>query len=866
MPLSSGERLGPYEILAPLGAGGMGEVYRARDTRLGRDVAVKVLPASFAQDAERLRRFEQEARAAGALNHPNILAIHDIGSHDGSPYLVSELLEGQTLRERLTESVLPLRKALDYAVQIANGLGTAHEKGIVHRDLKPENLFITGDGRVKILDFGLAKLSPIVSQADAAENSPTMASGAGPLTHPGVVLGTVGYMSPEQVRGRAADHRSDIFSLGTVLYEMVSGQRAFRGDSSVETMNAILKEDPPEIPATNRSFPPALERLIRRCLEKSPEERFQSARDLAFALDALSGHSGSSATQAALIAPSELRKRWLLPAAAIAVFVVIASGSFFAGLWKGRASDSRPVTFQPMTYRPQTIFRAAFAPDGKTFVYSAALTGNRPELFVLTADYPEPRSLGLKDAQLLSVSSNGELALLIKAQFLGQRLFEGTLARMPLAGGAPREILEGVREADWALDGEGLAIIRSVNGKDRLEFPAGKVLYETPGYVSNPRFSPDGQHIAFFVHPVKFDDRGGVAVVDLAGKATNLSDGYWGLEGLAWTQDGKEILYSAGNSYSKFVVYAVTLSGTRREALQSAGGITIQDVSRAGRWLVTRDDVRSDMYGMAPGAKAEQFLSFLDFSHPADLTADGRMMLFTEFSGVWGINYAVCIRKLDGSVPVRLGEGEAAGLSPDGKWALARIFSSPPQLALYPTGPGDARKLNRGNLENISSAAWYHDGKRVLICGNEPGKPSRCYSLDIEGGQPRAVTPDGTSAGLVSPDSKQILAQQSSGALALFPAEGGEPRPLAFLSSNDSLIRWSADGRSVFVFSATALPGVIERVDVATGRRSVVKRLVPPDLTGVLKINSVAITEDGSAYAYGFNQHHASLYLVDGAR
>jgi Tol biopolymer transport system component len=866
MSLSAGERLGPYEILAPLGAGGMGEVYRARDTRLGRDVAVKVLPASFASDAERLRRFEQEARTAGALNHPNILAIHDIGSHDGSPYLVSELLEGQTLRERLTESLLPLRKSLDYAVQIASGLGAAHEKGIVHRDLKPENLFLTSDGRVKILDFGLAKLSPLVPPADASENSPTLASAASPLTHPGVVLGTVGYMSPEQVRGRAADHRSDIFSFGTILYEMISGQRAFRGDSSVETMNAILKEDPAEIPATNRSFPPALERLIRRCLEKSPDERFQSARDLAFALDALSGHSGSSATQAALVTAADQRKRWLLPAAALALFAVVAGGSFFAGLWKGRVSGSKVVSFQPMTFRPQTIFRAAFAPDGKSFVYSAALAGNRPELFVLSSDYPEPRSLGLKDAQLLSVSSKGELALIIKAQYIAHRLFEGTLARMPLGGGAPREILDGVREAAWAPDGEGLAIIRTVGGKDRLEFPAGKVLYETAGYVSDLRFSPDGQHIGFLTHPFKYDDRGGVAVVDLSGKATTLADGFWGLEGLAWTRDGKEVLFSAGNSYSMFVIHAITLAGRRREALESAGGLTIQDVSQDGRWLVTRDDIRPEVMGMAPGDKSEHSLSFLDFTDPRDITADGRTLLFTEESGVFGANYAVFIRKMDGSPPVRLGEGSASSFSPDGKWALSVIPTSPVQLALYPTGAGEPRKLNRGNLENVDSAGWYSDGKRILVCGNEPGRASRCYEEKLPDGQPRPVTPEGTSRGLISPDGKQIVTWRGSGDFALYPAEGGEPRPLPFLGAHDEHIRWSADSRTLLVFSRADLPTQVEKVDIATGRRTLVKRLVPPDLTGVLGFNFVAITEDASAYAYAYMQQRSSLFLITGAR
>src|SRR5499433_3101882 len=282
--IAGATRLGPYEIIAPLGAGGMGEVYRARDTRLGRDVAVKVLPSSFAEDKERLQRFQQEACAAGALNHPNILVIHHIDTHEGAPYIVSELLEGETLRQRLGGSAFAQRRAIDYASQIARGLAAAHEKGIVHRDLKPDNVFVTNDGRIKLLDFGIAKLT----QPDGTPSQTDIPTRRVD-TDPGKVMGTVGYMSPEQVRGRAADHRSDIFSLGAILYEMLCGNRAFRRESGVETMNAILKEDPPELSQTNHNVAPALQRVVDHCLEKNPEERFQSARDLAFALEALSG-------------------------------------------------------------------------------------------------------------------------------------------------------------------------------------------------------------------------------------------------------------------------------------------------------------------------------------------------------------------------------------------------------------------------------------------------------------------------------------------------------------------------------------------------------------------------------------------------
>src|SRR5271156_2111426 len=325
MPLPIGSKFGPYEIVAPIGAGGMGEVYRARDTRLGREVAIKVLPESFSRDAERLRRFEQEARSVAALNHPNILAIHDIGESGGAPFLVSELLEGHSLRKELDSGPVPTRRAVDYGTQLANGLAAAHDKGIVHRDLKPENVFVCADGRIKILDFGLAKLAkPAMSAEERVTQGASMQE-----TTPGIVLGTVGYMSPEQVRGEPADARSDIFALGTILYEMFSGQRAFRRDTSAETMTAILKEDPPEITTAGKPIAPALERIVRRCLEKKPLQRFQSARDLAFNLEGLSGVSSSSAVAAA---PAVREARtWILPLAAAVIALILIAGLVFVG-------------------------------------------------------------------------------------------------------------------------------------------------------------------------------------------------------------------------------------------------------------------------------------------------------------------------------------------------------------------------------------------------------------------------------------------------------------------------------------------------------------------------------------------------------
>jgi serine/threonine protein kinase len=321
--IAQGSRLGPYEVLAPLGAGGMGEVYRARDPRLGREVAIKVLPASFSKDADRLHRFEREARAAGILTHPNITAVFDVGSQDGAPYVVSELLEGEVLQAALTGGRLSTRRAVDYAIQLAHGLAAAHEKGIVHRDLKPENVFVTRDGRLKILDFGLAKLTHAKEGSPDQTNQPTASLG----TEPGVVLGTLGYMSPEQLRGRPADARSDIFSFGAILYEMLSGRRAFRGDSAADTMSAILRDDPPDLSLTDQNISPTLERIVRHCLEKNPEQRFQSARDLAFDLEALSGVPAPAPRVVAIRVGAPRR---LLSIAAVATAIVAA---YVVGGW-----------------------------------------------------------------------------------------------------------------------------------------------------------------------------------------------------------------------------------------------------------------------------------------------------------------------------------------------------------------------------------------------------------------------------------------------------------------------------------------------------------------------------------------------------
>jgi len=828
MVLTEGTVIGPYKVLGFLGAGAMGEVYRASDVRLNREVAIKVLLARFSADPERLRRFDQEARTAGSLNHPNLVSILDVGTHDGMPYVVTELLHGETLRERMSGAGLPLRKVIEYGIQVARGLSAAHARGIIHRDLKPENLFVTNDGAVKILDFGLAKLVH-----PDGPGGPGADSLAGTMTESGMILGTVGYMAPEQARGLPAGAASDIFAFGCVLYEMMTGVRAFHRDTQVETMVAILNEDPPAFPARLRGEVPGLIGLVMRCLEKEPGERFESARDLAYGMAIMSSVADEMA--------------------------------------RARDGATTPVsatdtTFRRLTFRRGSILRARFTPDGHSVVYGASWEGQPVEPYWMHLGSPEGRSLGHPGTDIFSVARNGELALCLKRRNRSGFVNSGTLARMPLGGGSPRQLLQNVDEADWNPEGTQLAVVRDVNGMGQLEYPLGRVLFQTTGWVSHPRVSRDGKLVAFIHHELVSNDGGSVTVVDLEGSVRVLSPDWGTIRGLAWSSDGSEVWFTAHPEGAGRNLHSVSLEGVQRVLHQVPGQLCIQDVLPDGRALLTHSNERQAIMVQAAGDSHERDLSWLDWSLLRDISQDGQWVLISESGEGGGDVGTVCIRMTDGSPAVQLGTGDPIQFSPDGAWVLAirREPGSLPHLLVMPTGVGEQREIDTQGIR-CRTARWMPDGRHLMLAGNRGDEPVQLHKLDMETG---ALTPIGAlgqmaSAFEVSPDGRWVAMRVGDAPWMLYPVDGGDPRPIPGLRPDDEIQPWTMESNSVLVVGATTLPARIERIDLETGARTLFRELMPPDTSGVSSMRGFRFTPDGRTYGYTFAVQLDDLYLVE---
>ena len=858
MTLRTGDRLGPYEIVALLGAGGMGEVYKARDTRLGRDVAIKVLPAHLSANPELRARFEREARAISQLNHPHICSLYDIGRQDDIDYLVMEYLEGETLAARIKKDALPLADLLRFGIEIARALDCAHSSGIVHRDLKPGNVMLTKGG-AKLMDFGLARATGLTPEPGGLSASPTASR---PLTAEGTIVGTFQYMTPGQLEGKEADARVDIWALGCVLYEMATGKRAFEGTSQASLIAAILKETPRPMADEQPLTPPTLERIVKRCLEKDPDNRFQSARDLAFALEDITGAGAALST----MMPDRAKARKRL-AGAVIVAIGFAAALFSAGLFLvGRLARRTPesLTFTRLTFQRGYIDSARFTPDGKGVLYSASWGGDPAEVFETRTDLSTTRSLGLTGVALRSVSRTGQLAVRRWAQAWAYGY--GPLAVVHGAGSAPRDLFEDVSCADWTPDGSTLALARRAGGEDRLEMPPGHVLVRTQGFFDDLRVSRDGRQIAFTEHLIKFDDRGSVAVVNTAGQRSTLTSEFSSVYGLAWSPDGREIWFSAQGEAmgGRRALFAVTPDGRLRSIARFPSNVTLYDIFPDGRVLLASENMQSGIRGRSSADKKERELGWLDFPSAQALSADGRVLLFDDMGETSSPTYAVYVRNMDGSPPARLGEGSGRALSPDGRWALAIHHGPPPRLILIPTGSGETLSLPRGQVEAYQTADFLPDGRRIAFVGAESGHPRRTWIQELAGGLPSAVTPEGMVGVKTSPDGRWLAAVSQDFTLTLFPLQGGEPKPLAKLDQLEAVSQWSADGRTLFVAREGSQLDVFG-INAQSGERQLWKTFEVSDPAGVRLLGFV-ITRDGRSCAYTYFRILDELYLVEGLK
>ncbi len=869
MALVPGFKLGSYEVLSLLGAGGMGEVYRARDTRLGRDVALKVLPEAVSTNSERMGRFSREAQVLASLNHPGIATIYGLEESGGTRALVLELIEGPTLADRIAEGSLPLDEALPIAKQIAEALEYAHERGIIHRDLKPANAKVTGEGAVKVLDFGLAKALDPERSSPNVSNSPTMTLAA---TQAGVILGTAAYMSPEQAKGKSADRRADIWAFGCVLFEMLSGSQCFGGETASETMAAVLLKDPDwsRLPA---STPLRLSELLRRCLHKDPRQRLRDIGEARIAIEVIMtgpevvASLESPTPQASARTEPAGRNRWTTLPVAIVLIVLLVMGGWLLG--RRGASNETP-EFHQLTFDLGLIYSARFAPDGQSIYYSAGWNGRPVGLYATQPNGPESRPLGLENSALFAVSpSQMAMSTGCKDMFIGD--CSGTLAVMPVSGGAPREVAENVISADWGPDGNEMAVIREAGEKFQVEFPLGKVIYESPRWLGFLRVSPRGDAVAFVAFVAPAADAGTVVILDRAGKEIAHSQTFLSVEGLAWAPRDKEVWFAAARESGwANAIHSLDFSAKERIVLRLPGMIRLHDVSRDGRVLISQEVWRDGIGFRAANDPKERDLSWLDSADVTDILPDGKNIAFFGW-GEASAESAAYMRRTDGSPPVKLGRGEVAVFSPDGKWVLTNVPGNSSHLVLLPTGAGDARELNSFGIHQFEALGWMPSADKIYFTGND-GHGWRMYTQDVAGGAPRAFTPPISvfpkvfQAHLVSPDGQWAFARDTNGKAWLYPVASGEPRPVPGLTPADIWINWSSDGRFGYVSQDDITHAQVFQIDLASGKRQLLATLGPSDPAGLTAVVPVRITSDGKYYAYSYNRALSSLFLARGLK
>lgn len=838
----------------------MGEVWRARDTRLGREVAIKVLPADVAADADRLKRFEKEARAASSLNHPAIVTIYEVGREGGTVWMAMELVDGSTLRQLIAGGPVALRRLLAIAAQVADGLAKAHASGILHRDLKPENVMVSRDGFAKILDFGLAKLVSPEPRSGPESFVPTESAG----TDPGFVMGTVGYMSPEQARGEPLDFRSDQFAFGALLYEMATGRRAFQGQTKPEVLAAILRDDPEPLAVASPKLPAPVRWLIERCLSKDPGERYAATDDLARDLRAAESHlaefTTASATAGGKVRLTSGRARALAIASAAVAGLLLGAAGW--ALVAGRSSQQADAPlFHRVTYQRGNVLHARFAPDGQTILYAASWEGRPMEIFSTRVDGTESRPLGLGNTDLAAVSEGGELLVLLRDSALRSPIGVSRLARVPLSGGAPREIAESVHSAGW-LRGGGVVVQRHIAyDHDVLELPLGTRRFDYAG--SAPALSRDGRLVA--VARVR-EGRGEVVILDDTGTTlrTVVADAYQ----LAWHPDGE--LWFSRASGGEAGLFAVARTGSVRPVLK-ANGWFLHDIAADGRLLLERGVSRTSLRARRPSEAKERELSWLDGSKLAGASSGFDAILFSEMNEAGSRAGGVYLRPTDGRPAVRLSDGSALAFSEDGRWALVRGPGTSPRIAFVPTGAGEPVPLDLGTDQIVSAVFLPGPEPRVVATvGDSPDK-GHLEVVTPTGRRPLGIKPGFTPGdAAVSPDGGTIAYGTSWGEdareIRLCRLKDAACRALR-LESAGTPCQWSADGRYLYLRDRGGFAVQVTRYEIATGARSDWLKLGPEDAADVIDIGGVALSRDGRGYAYDTEEvRDSSLFVVSGLR
>jgi tRNA A-37 threonylcarbamoyl transferase component Bud32 len=825
---------GIYLIEAEIGRGGMGEVYRARHLKTGQLVAIKIMSpkATSAHDSEHAKRFQNEAKAVSSIDHPNIVKLYEVGTEriggQDRDFMIMELVQGETLAARIQGHPMAVPEALDFAIQIVAALAAAHAATIVHRDVKPSNVLVTPDGVIKLADFGLAKFAGPPADPFAETGSVQLE-----LTHSGTIIGSMAYMSPEQARGLAVDMRSDIFSFGSVFYEMLCGKPAFTGSTSADRLSAVLSSDPEDIPF----IPIELNSILMRCMRKDANRRWQSAAELLTALDDFRKSGTSAAVQST-------RRAWIYGAVGLAAGLLPAA----------YLATRKPVaqSFQRLTFRSGDISGAFFAPNGLV-AYTAAWDGAAPALFTCIPGNREPRRVDVPSGRIFGITQANEVALVLTK--------DSTLTTVSLGGGEPRPRLENVVEAHWAPDGNAMGVIRAMGpGQFQVDYPIGTKRYETTGRPPQSiHISPDGKDVAFF----DFDQAGGdYKIILVAGneKPRVLTTGLRAFGSLLWHPSGKEIWFTATRAKLDPMLYATNLAGAERIVGQTPEWLILHDIDRTNRMLVAQTQSRLTVRIGGPAAPREASLSWLDSSVIFDITADDRQFIFAELGYSEGRNPSIYVRNIDGSPARKLGEGNRPILTPDGrKLVCIRNTAAESRLAIIPTGPGIESVLPLDGW-SFNQAGWLPDNSRLLAFGNRGSTPPATFLIDANGALGRQVAP--VRAIRSSPDGK-LAAGIEKGSLNAYAIDADAPaRTITAAKPGEAVIRWTEAG---IYTNYTDGPGsrTIDVIDPTSGRRTKAFELALPE-PGAAIYDPVLVSPSGRLYAFTYQRDLASLHLATG--